>query len=409
MHSTWAEINLDNLADNFRGIKQRIGPGVKTLVAVKANAYGHGAIPVSRRLLAEGADMLGVATIGEVAELREAGIKAPMLLLGCTLPEAVGPALDLEARLTVCDLEGARHVAEAARVRRRPAIVHVKVDTGMGRIGVRWTEARECIQAMVGLEGLVIEGIFTHFASADEADKYFTYHQIVRFQEVVESLERAGVRIPLKHAANSSAVMDIPESYLTMVRPGLILYGLHPGEGVSQSIAIKPVLSLKTRIAFIKEIEAGETVSYGRRFMARRRSRVATLPIGYADGLSRDLSNRGQVLVGGRRVPIIGTICMDQTVIDVTDVEPPAERGPGGPQGDLTAGRPASSLPTGRAQGFRAAGRARLRVGDEVVVYGEQGGERILVEEVARLLHTIPYVVTCAVGRRVPRIPVPQE
>jgi alanine racemase len=260
-------------------------------------------------------------------------------------------------------------VAETARARKKAALVHVKVDTGMGRIGVRWSEAREFVQAVAAMEGLVVEGIFTHFASADEADKYFTYHQIVRFQEIIESLERAGIRIPLKHAANSSAVMDVPESYLTMVRPGLILYGLHPGEGVSQSISIKPVLSLKTRITFMKEIEPGETVSYNRRFTATRRSHVATLPIGYADGLSRDLSNRGQVLVGGKRVPIIGTICMDQTVIDVTDIEPP-------------------------------------RVGDEVVVYGQQGGERILVEEVARLLNTIPYVITCAVGRRVPRIPV---
>ena len=369
MHSTWAEINLNNLADNFRGIKQRIGPGVKTLVAVKANAYGHGAVLVSRRLLAEGADMLGVAAVSEVAELREAGIQAPVLLLGCTLPEAIGPALDLGARLTVCDIECARRVAEAARARKEPTAVHVKVDTGMGRIGVRWSEAREFVQAVAAMEGLVVEGIFTHFATADEADKYFTYHQIARFQEIIESLARAGIAIPLRHAANSSAVMDCPESYLTMVRPGLILYGLHPGGGVSQSIPIKPVLCLKTRIMFVKEIEPGETVSYNRRFTARRRSRVVTLPIGYADGLSRDLSNRGQGIGGVRRAPIIGTICMDQTVIDVSEVAPP-------------------------------------RVGDEVVVYGRQGGEHIPVEEVAGLLRTIPYVITCAVGRRVPRIPV---
>jgi alanine racemase len=369
MYSTWAEINLDNLAHNFRGIKQKIGPGVKTLVAVKANAYGHGAVPVSQRLLAEGADMLGVATVSEVAELRHAGIQAPILLLGCTLPEAVGPALDLDARLTVCDLECAQHVAAAARARKKRALVHVKVDTGMGRIGVPWPDAQHLARQLAAMDGISIEGISTHFASADEADKSFTHRQISLFKEIITSLETAGVRIPLKHAANSSALMDLPESYLTMVRPGLILYGLHPGEGVSHSIPIEPVLSLKTRIAFIKEIEPGQTVSYGRTFTAKRRSRVATLPIGYADGLSRDLSNRGQVLVAGRRVPIIGRICMDQTVIDVTDVPPP-------------------------------------RLGDEVVVYGSQGDERISVEEVARLLDTIPYVITCAVGPRVPRVMV---
>jgi alanine racemase len=369
VHSTWAEIDLDHLGGNFRGIKGKIGPGVKTLVAVKANAYGHGAIVVSRRLLAEGADMLGVAAVSEVAELREAGITAPVLLLGCTLPEAVGPALDQDARLTVCDAECAAHVAAAAGARNREAVVHVKVDTGMGRIGVRWDRAPDLIRRLTRMERLRIEGVFTHFASADEADKGFTYRQIERFREVIEALEKDGLHIPLRHAANSSALLDVPESYLNMVRPGLILYGLHPGAEVSQSIPIKPVLSLKTRITFVKEIEPGETVSYNRRFTARRRSRVATVPIGYGDGLDRHLSNRGQALVGGRRAPIIGTICMDQTVIDVTDVPPPS-------------------------------------VGDEVVVYGAQGGERISVEEVARLLDTIPYEITCAIGRRVPRVVV---
>jgi alanine racemase len=239
----------------------------------------------------------------------------------------------------------------------------------MGRIGVRWDRAADLIRRLTTIAGLRIEGVFTHFASADEADKGFTHLQIERFRGVIEALEKDGLHIPLRHAANSSALLDVPESYLNMVRPGLILYGLHPGAGVSQSIPIKPVLSLKTRITFVKEIEPGETVSYNRRFTARRRSRVATIPIGYGDGLDRHLSNRGQVLVGGRRAPIIGTICMDQTVIDVTDVPPPS-------------------------------------LGDEVVVYGAQGGERIRVEEVARLLDTIPYAITCAIGRRVPRVMV---
>ncbi len=367
MHPTWAEINLDHLAGNFHQVRRRIGPGVKTLVAVKANAYGHGAVGVARRLAAEGADMLGVAAVSELAELRRAEITSPALLLGCTLPEWLGAALDLDGRLTVCDLDSAHAVAAAARACHRRAIVHVKVDTGMGRLGVPYAEAPDLVRALSRMPDILVEGIFTHFASADEADKYFTYHQVVRFREVTGAIEAAGIGIPLKHAANSSAVLDVPESYLTMVRPGLILYGLHPGEGVSRDMVIKPVLSLKTRIMFLKTLKPGDTVSYNRRFTATRPSRAATLPIGYADGLSRDLSNRGQALVGGVRVPIIGTVCMDQTVIDVTDV-------PG------------------------------VRVGDEVVVYGEQGGARISVEEVAALLGTIPYVITCAIGRRVPRI-----
>lgn len=369
-YSTWAEINLDNLAENFRGIKRKIGANVKTLVAVKANAYGHGAVEVSRRLIAEGADMLGVAAVSEVAELRQAGINAPILLLGCTLPEAVGEALDLDARLTLCDLESARHVAATARARKKTAIVHVKVDTGMGRIGMPWTEAPRIVQQIATLDGIYIEGIFTHFASADEADKSFTHHQLELFQKVIASLEEAGLRIPLKHAANSSAILDLPETYLDMVRPGLILYGLHPGAGVSHSVPLKPVLSLKTRIVFLKKIAPGQTVSYNRRFTATRPTRVATLPIGYADGFSRELSNRGHVLVAGRRVPIIGTICMDQTLVDVTDIP-------------------------------------SARIGDEVVIYGHQGSQQIRVEEVAELLHTIPYVITSTIGRRVHRVFLP--
>ena len=364
----WAEVDLDAVARNIRLLKGQAN-GAALMAVVKANGYGHGAVAVARAAVAAGADRLGVNCVDEGEQLRRAGIAAPILVMGHTPATDATRLIDLSLSAAVASRETAEALARAATQRGVRLAVHLKVDTGLNRYGFAPAEVVALADWLRDLPSLEVEGLFTHFASADEADKYFTYHQIVRFQEIIESLERAGIRIPLKHAANSSAVMDVPESYLTMVRPGLILYGLHPGEGVSQSIPIKPVLSLKTRITFIKEIEPGETVSYNRRFTAKRRSRVATLPIGYADGLSRDLSNRGQMLVGGKRVPIIGTICMDQTVIDVTDIEPP-------------------------------------RVGDEVVVYGQQGGERILVEEVARLLNSIPYVITCAVGRRVPRIPV---
>jgi len=366
---TWAEIDLDAIAHNVRAIRAKIGRRVKMLAAVKADAYGHGAVPVSCTALEHGADMLGVATVEEAVELRENEVAAPILILGCVLPEEAEAVVEHGLAATVCDLAVAEALSRSAVAQAKRVSVHVKVDTGMGRIGVRPDEALEFVRRIVRLHGLSLDGLFTHFPSADETDKTFTRQQIAAFSQVIQELEADGIRIPLKHAANSAAILDLPESYFDMVRPGLILYGLHPSPDVQRSMALKPAMTLKTRVVFLKDVPAGTPLSYSRTFTTRRPSRIATLPIGYADGLSRGLSNKGAALIRGQRAAVVGRICMDQCLADVTDI-------PG------------------------------AAVGDEVVVYGTQGGERISIEEVAQVVGTIPYEITCAVSRRVPRKPV---
>jgi len=366
-HRTWAEVNLSHIIHNYEQIKRATGPGVKVLAAVKANAYGHGAVPVSRALAEAGVDMLGIAALSEAIELREAGLRLPMLLFGCVLPDGIGEALEHAVSLTVCDTDLADDVSEAARRLGRAASVHVKIDTGMGRIGVRHDEALELIRHVSALEAVSLDGIWTHFPAADETDVSFAHEQLALFGAVVEAMEADGIPVPLRHAANSGAIAQIPEAHLDMVRPGLALYGYHPTADRVLPLDLRPGMTLKTRISFVKKLPTGASVSYGRTFVTRRPTRAATLPVGYADGFNRLRSNEGEVLVRGRRAPIIGRICMDQCVVDVTDV----------PEAQL---------------------------GDEVVLYGTQGAETISVESVAKALGTIPNEVVCAVGARVPRV-----
>lgn len=365
----WAEVDLGALSHNVREIKKLAGrAGV--MAVVKANAYGHGAAEVSKAALSSGASRLGVARVSEGTELRKAGISAPILVLGYTPPGVLGNIVEYGLEQTVFERDYALMVSEQG-VRSGVRIpVHIKVDTGMGRIGVvAGTEpAVKAVKEIASLPGLDPVGIFTHFASADSADKVFTLRQWKSFIEIVDRLRREGLEFPLRHCANSAAILDFQESFLDLVRPGIIIYGLYPSVEVDLSkIEIRPVMSFKTRVAQVKEVPPGFSVSYGCTYTTKDKTVIATLPVGYADGYSRLLSSRGQVLVRGMRAPVVGRVCMDQCMIDV---------------GGIHGAAP----------------------GDEVVLFGSQGGEVLPVEEIAGWMGTINYEVVCLVGARVPRI-----
>lgn len=364
---TWTEIDLDAIAHNYHAIRARLSKGTNILAVVKANAYGYGMVEVARRLQKEKVPYLGVACVDEGITLRRAGIRTPILILSSVLPEEAAYALYYDLTLTVCDKELAAAIDKAARKLRKHAVVHVKVDTGMGRLGVWHDEAGRLIKDLLGFKNLIMEGIFTHFASADEEDVRYTVQQIEDFKRLATEMEINGIEIKYVHAANSAGAMRYKDSHFNMVRPGLMLYGLYPNRTLESVVKLKPALSLKTRIIYLKKTPPGRFISYGRTHMTERETVIATLPIGYADGLNRRLSSRGGMLVRGWHAPIVGRVCMDHTMIDV-----------GGIRG--------------------------VKVGDEVTVIGSQKGEAITVEEIAELLETIPYEVVCWISARVPRI-----
>jgi len=360
-----ALVDLSAIRENVRAIRARVGPKVKIIPAVKADGYGHGAVPVSRACLEAGADALGVACVEEAVELREAGIEAPILILGCSLPTACDAIVEHKVAATCCDLSFARAMSESAVRLGGTASVHVKVDTGMGRIGVRPEEALDFIRQIGALPALSVDGVFTHFPSADEPDRSFTLSQIAMFREITAAAcrHRPGM---LAHASNSAGILAYPEADFDAVRPGIMIYGCYPSEHVPRSIPIRAALTLKTRIVFLKKCPPGTCVSYGRTHVLGRTSLIATIPVGYADGYSRRFSNRGEAAVRGVRVPVVGRVCMDQTLIDVTDV-------PG------------------------------VAVGDEVVLYGG-GYDYLEVDRVADRIGTISYEIFCSLGARVPRV-----
>ena len=369
LRPTWAEIDLGAIAHNVRVIKDYVGFNTKVMAVVKADGYGHGAVPVAKASLAAGAEYLAVATADEAVELREAGIRAPILVLGTSFPGCGEDKLvELDITQTVCTLALAEAIERAAAARGKRALVHVKVETGMGRIGVPAEEGADFIARLKEFPHLEIEGLFTHFAAADEEDKAYTWKQYKRFMKLVQELEERDLGVPpLKHVCNSAAICDLPEMHLDMVRPGAILYGFHPGPGVKKVLPLRPALSLKTKIVFLKEVKAGTPLSYGLTHTVAAGTKIATLPIGYADGYRRHFSNRSQVLVRGRRAPVVGRVCMDQCLIDV---------------GQIPA----------------------VAVGDEVVLIGRQGDEEITAIELADLMGTIAIDLTCGLGKRVPRL-----
>ena len=363
---TTAFIDLDALAHNFQEVRGR-AQGRKVLAVVKAQAYGHGAINVSKHLLGLGADTLGVALVEEGRELREAGIDAPILVMGAVVPGQAEALVALRLTPVVFTPAMARALSNAARTQKTQVPVHVKIDTGMGRIGIAPEAAPAFIKELQDLEGIMVQGLMTHFAEADLRDKQFASLQMDRFGTLLKELDAQGAVIPLRHAANSAALLDYQQALFTMVRPGLMLYGYNPLEGKTTGADLLPVLSLVTRIVFLKKVPAGVPISYGRTFVTRRESLIATVPIGYADGYSRGLSNKGEALVRGVRAPIAGRICMDMCMLDVTDVPGVCE-------------------------------------GDEAVLIGKQGDQRITADELAHKTGTIPYEVLCGISSRVPRV-----
>ncbi|PTM53304.1 alanine racemase [Desmospora activa DSM 45169] len=365
---TMVEVDLDAIAHNVQQFLQWLTPGVRLMAAVKGDAYGHGAIPVAQAAVKAGATDLAVAFLDEAEELREAGIQAPILILGHTPQRGLQRAMELDVALTVSDGETIVAIADAARQSGQTARVHVKVDTGMGRLGVQPDEAVALIRQWHNQPGVVIEGLFSHFATADEADKSYARQQHRRLSAVVERLGAEGIQIPLVHCANSAATIDLPEYAHAMVRVGISMYGYYPSPDVNpDAVKLQPALTLKTRITRLARPQAGTGISYGKTRVVDGTRWIATVPIGYADGYSRALSNKGTAIVRGRRVPVIGRVCMDQTMLDVTDAMP-------------------------------------VQVGDEVVLYGQQQQEVVTVDEVADLLGTISYEVTCMLDRRIPRI-----
>lgn len=363
---TVAQVNLEALSHNYAEVVHR-AEGRNILAVVKAGAYGHGAVPVSRRLLHLGATMLGVALVEEARELRTDGIHAPILLMGTEFPEQAEAVLELKLTPVLSTMSFAHALSAVAGTMKTNVPVHVKIDTGMGRIGIPPEEAADFIAALGSLPGIELQGLMTHFADADLRDKEYASKQLDRFESLIAELSTRGITFPVRHAANSAAILDYRRALFTMVRPGLMLYGYNPLEAGVGKADLQPVLSLVTRIAFQKKVPAGVPISYGRTFVTKRESLIATLPIGYADGYSRRLSNAGEAIVRGVRVPVVGRVCMDMCMIDVTDVPGTSE-------------------------------------GDSVVLIGCQAGERITADDIAKKTGTIAYEVLCGISSRVPRI-----
>lgn len=369
----WVEIDRGALANNVRQLRRVIGPRCQLAGVVKANAYGHGALPVSTAILAAGADRLAVATLSEALELRAGGVRAPILVLGYTPARQAAEVVRHGVAATVYDLPSAQALGHAAVQQGAPAMIHVKVNTGMNRLGVEAAQAASFVRALHAIPGLDVEGVFTHFATSD-TDRRYTLEQTARFRAVISELEAAGLRPPLVHAANSAATLTLPETHFDMVRCGIALYGLDPDDEITPIPPdFRPVLAWKAQVAQVRTLAPGQGVSYGLEFVAQRTTTLAVIPLGYADGFPRRPLTWGSVLIHGCPAPITGRVCMDQTIVDVTDI--------------VAAGE-------------------RVRQGDEVALIGRQGGAAISAEEAARRIGTINYDVVSRIQARVPRLMV---
>ena len=364
----WAEIDLDAIKYNIDSIKRRVD--TKELIAVvKADAYGHGALDVSKTLVENGATKLAVAVITEAMELRHGNINTPIMILGYTPLEFAADLINYDIEQTIFDLEYAKKLSEIALNLGKKAKIHVALDTGMGRIGFLINDNRLIeILKISSLKGLEVVGIFTHFATSDESDKNYSNKQYKKFTDFNEKLISKGVNIPLKHVSNSGAIIDMPNTYLDGVRAGIVLYGYYPSEDVlKQNLDLKKAITIKTQVAHVKILDKNEYVSYGRKFKTERKSIIATLPIGYADGYSRALTGKAKVIINGKFAPVVGTICMDQCMIDVTDI------------GDV-------------------------HVGDEVIVLGKDKDLKFDADDMAKAMGTINYEVLCMIKQRIPRV-----
>ncbi len=370
LRPTWAEVDLDAIANNVRELKAAAQPAAKFMAVVKADGYGHGAYPVARAALEAGAEWLGVAILEEGLALRKNGFACPIMVMGYVPPAVALEAVGADLRVACYQMGLAEALSRAASRHGWTARIHVKVDTGMGRIGLNPNEALDFIRQVRELPGIEVEGLFTHFAASDEADKEYTHLQAERFDRLCRALSDEGMLPPVRHAANSAAIIDLPEYSFNLVRAGIALYGLPPSSEVSQRARLLAAMSWKARLSHVKKVPAGTKISYGCTFETSRASVIATVPAGYADGFARRWSNQGRILVRGREVPIVGRVCMDQFMVDLTD------------------------LP----------GAGEISHGEEVVLIGCQGDLAITMDDWARELGTINYEIACLVGRRVPRV-----
>jgi alanine racemase len=369
IRAAWAEVDLDALAHNMREVRRLAQKGALVTAVIKADGYGHGAKKIAQTLLDNGADRFAIAILDEGIELRRAGFKVPILVLGYTDKERAEEVISNGLEQAVYSWDLAEALSEEAGKQGEIAKLHIKVDTGMGRIGLQPNkDSVQLIKKISQLPNVVIEGIFTHFAVADAVDKAYTEEQYEKFNWVCSELEKENVKVNIRHCGNSATIIDLPEMHLNMVRAGIVLYGLEPSDEVMlNKLELRQVMSLKVRISHVKEIEAGQSVSYGRKFIAEKKSKIASLPIGYADGYTRMLSGKAEALVKGSKVPVVGRICMDQCMIDVTGI--------GG-----------------------------VKAGDEVVLFGKQDGNFISIDELAEKLGTINYEIVCMISKRVPRV-----
>ena len=366
-----ADIDLDAVQFNFDQMSKNIPQGTKIMAVVKTDAYGHGAVPLASFM--EPCEKLwgfATATVDEAVELRQAGIKKPILILGYTFPECYTHIVKNEIRQTIFTLDMAKALSNEAVRQNKKAYIHIKLDTGMGRIGYQNAkEAAADAEKISKLPMLEIEGVFTHFANADASSQENTLRQLEKFDEMIEAMEAVGVTFSLKHCANSAGIIELTERKFDLVRAGIISYGLWPSDEVKKDVVqLKPILSLKSHVVYVKEVEPGCAVSYGSTWVAEEKRKIATIPIGYGDGYPRSLSNKGYVLIKGCKAPIVGRVCMDQMMVDVTDI--PEE----------------------------------IRVGDRVTLIGQDGDLTITAEEIGDLSGRFNYELVCDLGNRIPRI-----
>lgn len=366
----YAKIDLDAIAYNMEQMKQNINPDTKVMAVIKADGYGHGAVQIAEMM--ERWDYIwgfAVATLDEAVVLRTEGVKKPILVLGCVFPDQYMEMLKHDIRMNIYTEEMAESISQMAAREGKTAYMHIKLDTGMSRLGFGIHEQSvETIKRISQMANVNMEGIFTHFAKADEADKSFTKKQMQEFLWMTERLRENGVTFTYEHCSNSAGIIDIPEANFDIVRAGISTYGLYPSEEVEQTkVKLKPALALKSHVAFVKEIEAGTPVSYGGTFVAEKKMKIATIPVGYADGYPRSLSNKGYVLIRGKKAPILGRVCMDQFMVDVTEIE-------------------------------------GVSFGDKVTMIGRDGNEVLPVEVLSELSGRFNYEFVCDLGKRIPRV-----
>ncbi len=367
LHPTHARISLPAFRNNLEVVRSYVGPDVSIMAVVKANAYGHGVIPIVGEAIAWGVSQFAVARIDEGLELRRAGVRQQILVFEAPTPGQLPTAIENGLQLTVTDASSAAAIESLAARMQRRVDVHCKVDTGMGRLGFAYEHAADEIGRIYESPHLKLAGVYSHFATSDELDTSYAQTQLRRFRSVIDFLRSEGVEIPLVHMANSGAIISMPESHFNMVRPGIMLYGYHPRAEAGTTPPLKPVMSLYSRVSQLKRVEAGTSISYNRRFTALKETCIATIPIGYADGFNRGLTNKGEVIIRGHRYPVVGTVCMDHIMVDV-------------------------------------GGEPLVEAGDDVVLIGQSGTELISAWDIGKKIGTIPYEVTCAVSPRVKRI-----